>query len=128
MSARRLYRQTAAGSRRLKTFSVKVKETDLWIAVPRRNFKTALLGQIEQLVWRVRRQLESYIAANPDFALTLKPYLVKGPAPDIVLEMARAGNGRGWPDGAVASHGGNCRLAAAAGCLRLLSKTVETSS
>lgn len=92
MSARRLYRQTAAGSRRLKTFSVNVKETDLWIAVPRRSFRTALPGEVEQLVWRVRRQLESYIAANPDFALTLKPYLVKGPAPDIVLEMARAGN------------------------------------
>lgn len=91
MSARRLYRRTAGGGR-FKTFTVTVKESDLWIAVPRKSFSAVLPGQIEQLVWRTRRQLESYIAAHPDFAVTLEPYLVKEPAPGIVLEMARAGN------------------------------------
>jgi len=91
MSTRRLYRQ-AAGSRRFKTFTVTVKETDLWIAVPPDGFNEALPGQIEQLVWRSRRQLESYIEAHPEFAVTREPYLVRGPVPGIVLSMARAGN------------------------------------
>ncbi len=91
MSARRLYRH-AAGGERFKTFSVTVKESDLWIGVSRKSFSAALPGRVEQLVWRTRRQLESYIAAHPDFAVTLEPCLVKREAPDIVLEMARAGN------------------------------------
>lgn len=91
MSTRRLYRQ-AAGSRRFKTFTVTVKETDLWIAMPPDGFNEALPGQIEQLVWRSRRQLESYIEAHPEFAVTREPYLVRGPVPGIVLSMARAGN------------------------------------
>lgn len=91
MSARRFYRH-AAGSRNFKTFTVTVKETDLWIAVPPGSFTEALPGQIEQLVWTARRQLESYIKAHPEFAVTREPYLVRGPAPGIVLEMARAGN------------------------------------
>ncbi|HPU00403.1 MAG: UPF0280 family protein [Firmicutes bacterium] len=91
MNARRLYRH-AAGGRRFKTFSVKVKESDLWIAVPRKSFSEALPGQVEQLLWQARRQLELYIAAHPQFALTMEPYLVHGPAPPIAVEMARAGN------------------------------------
>src|SRR5690554_3063801 len=85
MSARRLYRH-AAGGERFKTFSVTVKESDLWIGVSRKSFSAALPGRVEQLVWRTRRQLESYIAAHPDFAVTLEPCLVKREAPDIVLE------------------------------------------
>ncbi|HOA34713.1 MAG TPA: UPF0280 family protein [Bacillota bacterium] len=91
MSARRLYRH-AAGGGRFKTFSVTVKESDLWIAVPRKSFYEDLPGQVEQLLWRARRQLETYIAVHPDFAVTLEPFLVREPAPAIALEMARAGN------------------------------------
>ncbi len=91
MMVRRLYRHFA-GSARFETFSVAVKESDLWIALPRENFHTALPGQIEQLLWQTRRQLESYIAAHPDFALTFEPYLVRAGAPGIILEMVRAGN------------------------------------
>lgn len=89
--SRRLYRHSAGGGR-FRDFTVTVKESDLWIAVPRDNFNAALPGQVEQLLWHVRRELESYIAANPAYALTLEPYLVREPAPGIVLEMARAGN------------------------------------
>ncbi len=91
MSMRRFYRHLA-GSARFETFTVTVKESDLWIAVPRNNFYTALPGHTEQLLWQTRRQLEFYIAAHPDFALTLEPFLVSGAAPEIVQEMARAGN------------------------------------
>ncbi len=91
MSGRRLYRRSAGG-KKFKSFTVTVKETDLWIAVPPKSFAAALPGEIEQLVWRSRRQLERYIKEHPDFALTREPYLVQGPAPEIALEMARAGN------------------------------------
>lgn len=89
-SSRRLYRHFTGG--RLRTFNVTVKESDLWLAVPRESYSTVLPGQIEQLLWQARRELESYIAAYPDFGVTLEPYLVQGAAPEIVLEMVRAGN------------------------------------
>ncbi len=91
MSSQRLYRHQILGGR-FRTFSVTVKESDLWLAVPSESFNAELPGQIEQLLWRARRELESYIADHPLFAATLDPYLVRGAAPGIVLEMARAGN------------------------------------
>lgn len=94
MSARRLYRHAAGGSN-FKTFTVAVKETDLWIAVPRNSYSEALPGQIEELVWRLRRQLDSYIETHPDFALTRDPYLTEGAVPEIALQMTRAGNAVG---------------------------------
>jgi len=94
MSARRLYRESA-GRRNFKAFTVTVKETDLWIAVPRDGFTETLPAGIEELVWRTRRELESYISADPEFARTREPYLVPGNAPKIVLNMVRAGNAAG---------------------------------
>lgn len=90
MSARRIYRQAAGG--KFRPFTVVVKQTDLWIAVPPREFTEALPGRIEQLVWRFRRQLEAYIEGHPEFALTREPCLVESAAPEIVLRMARAAN------------------------------------
>ena len=94
MSARRLYRHTA-GSKHFKSFTVTVKETDLWIAVPPDSRSEVLPTRVEQLVWRVRRELERYIEFHPDFALTREPYLVEGTAPELVLQMVRAGNTAG---------------------------------
>ncbi len=91
MSARRLYRN-AAGDKNFRSFTVAVKETDLWIAVPADSYSEALPGRTEELVWRLRRQLESYIAAHPDFALTREPYLAEGAAPEVALQMIHAGN------------------------------------
>lgn len=94
MSARRFYRQFPDGGR-FRSFSITVKETDLWIAVPRRNWRETLPAAVEQLVWRKRRELEDYIKRHPFFGTTLEPYLIEGPAPEIVLAMVRAGNRAG---------------------------------
>ncbi len=91
MSARRLYRN-AAGDKNFRSFTVAVKETDLWIAVPADSYSEALPGRTEELVWRLRRQLESYIETHPDFALTREPYLAEGAAPEVALQMIHAGN------------------------------------
>ena len=94
MNGRRLYRHIAGG-KGFKSFTVAVKESDLWIAVPGKNFAAALPGEVEQLLWRLRRQLERYIEKYPVFAHTRDPYLLAGAAPGIVLEMTRAGNAAG---------------------------------
>lgn len=114
MSSRRLYRESAGG-KKFETFTVAVKETDLWIAVPRVGFTKALPGAVEQLVWRTRRELESYIEGDPEFARTRDPYLVPEGAPEIALRMARAGNIAGVGPmaavaGAMAETVGRCLL------------------
>ena len=129
MSARRLYRESA-GRRNFKAFTVTVKETDLWIAVPRDGFTETLPAGIEELVWRTRRELESYISADPEFARTREPYLVPGNAPKIVLNMVRAGNAAGvgpvprWPERWRKLSGGVCSAIGT----RLLSKTAAIFS
>lgn len=114
MSSRRLYRRHIRGDR-FRTFGVTVKESDLWLAVPRESFSDVLPVQVEQLLWQARRELESYIAAHPEFAVTLEPCLVELTAPKIVLEMVRAGNLCGVGPmaavaGALAEYVGRCLL------------------
>lgn len=74
------------------SFTVAVKETDLWIAVDRQALTPDLPGKLESFIWRQRRLLEAYIEADPVFAQTLQPHLVGAAAPPLALEMARAGN------------------------------------
>jgi uncharacterized protein len=71
---------------RLVSFTVTVKETDLFI----------LAGQpMEQLtldsVLRHRGYLEAFIAQHPDFAGSLVPWPFSGPMPQIVADMVHAG-------------------------------------
>ena len=94
MSARRTYRQSVE-SGRFCSFQVNIKETDLWIAVPRESYQESMPGRVEQLVWSQRRQLETYLERHPDFATALEPYLIGGPAPGIAQVMVRAGNRAG---------------------------------
>ncbi len=95
MSTGRFYR-FLSGGKRFQTFTVQIKETDLWIAVSRRHYKPDLPAAVEQLVWRQRRLLEVFWAQNPDFAASLEPVLLhEGPVPAIAMEMVRAGNRAG---------------------------------
>lgn len=74
------------------SFTVTVKETDLWVAVGEQPAADSLPQELEQFIWRQRKLLESYIARDPFFRETLEPYLVSPDAPAIAREMARAGN------------------------------------
>jgi ApbE superfamily uncharacterized protein (UPF0280 family) len=91
MNSRRTYRQQFS-SRRFRSFQVSVKQTDLWVAVSPGSYHPRLEQEVEQLVWRQRRQIELFIEQDPWFGTTLEPYLIHGSAPEIVLAMVKAGN------------------------------------
>ncbi len=76
----------------MASFTVAVKETDLWVAVEKEAFSAELPKKVEEYIFRERCLLESYLRRDPGFAGALAPYLVDGQAPPMVLEMARAGN------------------------------------
>ncbi len=74
----------------LVAFAVTVKETDLYIRARRRLEAEALASVIRQ-----RMPLEEYIASHPLFFHSLEPLPVEETAPQIVKEMAAAGEKAG---------------------------------
>jgi ApbE superfamily uncharacterized protein (UPF0280 family) len=66
-------------------FRVAVQETDLWILAAR-----DLSREGREIVLQERRQLEAYIAAQPEFLATLSPWPEDPFAPPVVREMIRA--------------------------------------
>ncbi len=94
MSSRRIYREEHEGAR-LTSFSVKVKETDLWIAVDKNARTDELPGKVEQLVWRLRKQLEEYLGDNPRLASSFSPVLLNDNAPEIARVMSIQANRAG---------------------------------
>jgi len=93
-SSVRIYRRAAAGGR-FVSFTVKVKETDLWIAVDPQCYTETLVSATEAAVLKIRRPLERYLASNPHLQSALEPCLVDSCAPPIILEMVRAANKAG---------------------------------
>ena len=75
---------------RLQAFKVVVKETDLCVYANEKLEHTT-----KELVLKYRGYIEAYIQKNPGFADTLQPWRLKGPAPNIVTAMARAGKQAG---------------------------------
>jgi len=94
MSSRRVYRKNVS-SARLISFTVKIKETDLWLAASSSAFDPELPALVEQLVWQQRHLLEAYIAKHPSFVKALEPCLIMPDAPPIVKKMAGAANKAG---------------------------------
>ena len=94
MNSKRVYRHETSGSR-LTSFSVTVKETDLWVAVGSTDYDAELPARTEQLVWKLRRLLDAYLAEHPLFAAALEPCLVEVDAPIIVHSMVKAANRAG---------------------------------
>ena len=94
MSSRRLYRRSLTGFR-LRSFSVQVKESDLWVAVSSHSFSAALPGQVEKLILNYRSRIETYLEEDPLFAAALEPCLVPPGAPEIIRKMVYAGNKAG---------------------------------
>jgi len=89
MKDRELYRRFISHEN-LVSFRVVVKETDVLIQA-----FTDLSDHARELILEYRGHLESYIDQYPDFANTLEPWGKKGPTPEIVREMIRAGNAAG---------------------------------
>ena len=82
--ANRVYRigQIERKSRELTTFTVTVKETNLFIQAEADFTKVA-----EDTVFSLRHNLESYIKTRPEFLTSLKPIDGDPSAPKIVKEM-----------------------------------------
>jgi uncharacterized protein len=74
----------------LVSFHVAVKETDLWVQAEKN-----LEREAREFVIKYRGHIESYIHENPLFLTTLTPWRIKGPAPNIVCDMALAGQRAG---------------------------------
>ncbi|MCP4688687.1 MAG: UPF0280 family protein [Desulfobacterales bacterium] len=89
MHQERTYRERVDGGR-AAPYRVVVKETDLLVHAP---------GELmdftrERILWH-RGVIESYIRQFPEFATTLTPWPITGPAPLIIREMAEAGQKAG---------------------------------
>jgi len=88
MDSKRSYRIIrSAEESGLVFFRVAVKESDLLIGVDRGSYHPRLPAATEDLVWRLRQQLEAYIAQDPHFRSALEPYLLPLPAPPIARLM-----------------------------------------
>ncbi|MDO9536629.1 MAG: UPF0280 family protein [Bacillota bacterium] len=89
--SRRSYRQQLS-PKGMDSFTITVKETDLWITVDSNAMVPGLPEKVEQYVWNERRLLEKYMEKDPFFVRTLEPYLVSKEAPAMAVDMVRAGN------------------------------------
>lgn len=85
MYVERTYRRLVDGDR-FTSFRVVVKETDVLIHTTR-----DLRDCAHESILAHRRYLEAYIERFPEFAVTLAPFTLPGPAPKLVIEMAEAG-------------------------------------
>jgi uncharacterized protein len=93
-SSGRIYRREAPGGRFI-SFTVKVRETDLWIAVNSESYRDDLVSAVEAAVLAIRRPLEQYLTSNPQMQSAFEPCLVDPDAPPIMITMVRAANKAG---------------------------------
>lgn len=75
--------------RDLAFFRVMVRETDLDIGVPKEKLNDKLVQKVREKVLAVRRELESYLASDYQFARAMSPYTPQTSAPEIAVQMAR---------------------------------------
>ena len=93
-SSIRLYRREVPGGR-FTSFTVRVKETDLWIAVDQDSYGEDLAGATEAELLKIRHPLEQYLVSNPNFQTALEPCLIDPYAPPAIIKMVRAANQAG---------------------------------
>lgn len=85
----RTYRDHLSGER-WQSFSVTVKESDLWIGVDKASFRPEMAEFTKGFMTILRQEMETYLAIDPEYAMTLRPYTPKTSAPRILQEMAIA--------------------------------------
>lgn len=93
MSSRRIYRDTMQNEN-MTSFTVNVRETDLWVAVDAPHYADEIKPSLEEYVWLKRREIEDFILHNPLFKDTTRPYLLDKTkeVPGAVMQMIQAGN------------------------------------
>ncbi len=76
----------------MHSFTLAVKETDLWVAVDSNVSISKMAEELENYIWRQRIYLEKYLEQDPLFRKALTPHLAKRGAPELAVCMARAAN------------------------------------
>lgn len=83
----------------MKSFTVKIKETDLWVAVDADHDldRRRLVEDTMEYLRQCRLDLENYIGRHPEFGTTFQPYPVdeSEEVPAMVQRMILAGNAAG---------------------------------
>jgi ApbE superfamily uncharacterized protein (UPF0280 family) len=85
----RTYR-TQFNTERFKGFAVTHLETDLWIGVDPESFKKEMKEAALEKIVSLRKTFDDYIASEPFFKKSLKPFQPKDEAPKEAKEMAVA--------------------------------------
>lgn len=75
---------------RWRSFTCKVKETDLWIGVDTASYQPEMAAFTEEIVLRLRKEMETYLDTDKEYSHTLCPYSPDESAPSILKEMATA--------------------------------------
>lgn len=86
----RIYRNEIISD--LKTFNVKIKETDLLISLKTKDYNPEIEDMITQYTFLLRNELEEYIKRDPVFFTSLTPHIVIPEAPLIAFNMAKYAN------------------------------------
>lgn len=100
----RFYREQM-GLVRFKGFTILFKDSDLWIGVDVESFNPEMIKFANDLLKKLRAELEEFIVKNPVFLASYEPINVDSDAPKIAQEMACA-----------AQSAGTGPMAAVAGC------------
>lgn len=89
MTGERFYRRTLTKGR-FVSFTVSVKETDLWLAVNPEAYRKELAFETKAFITRIRRELELYLSKNPLFKESFTPCPCSAKAPLVARQMALA--------------------------------------
>jgi len=96
MGEPRTYRNLVPGER-FSSFTIRHKETDLWIGVDPASYRPSLPADVLDRVIDLRVRLESYIERRPEFLASFEPLPADPGAPALAAAMleasARAGVG-----------------------------------
>ncbi|WP_089609730.1 UPF0280 family protein [Dehalobacterium formicoaceticum] len=86
----RIYRNDVISN--LKTFNIKIKETDLLISLRAEDYHPEIEDTVTQYTFLLRNELEEYIKSDPVFFTSLTPHLVRPEAPELAVSMAKYAN------------------------------------
>lgn len=83
----RTYRERFSSNNR-RSFSVKYKETDLWIGVDNDSYSPFMQDEALSIIIKLRNLMDSYLLLDPEYKTSLVPYLPQSPAPKIFHDMS----------------------------------------
>lgn len=94
---------------RWNCFTLQYKETDVWIGVDKDSYLPEMPAYCQELICRLRKEMDEYLLTDPCYRTALVPYEAKESAPEILKQMSAAARRTGIGPmsavaGAVAFH------------------------